>query len=261
MLKVKFGKKEFKFRSSFEEFDLVVIHEYMTAMDQYDSYIKKYEDNALLIASLPSDRVGRIGELIAEGDAITMQIHSSKIKILHSLCISAGFSYFATSTKGVDYDIIHDAAQALINKLGHFDVYWNTCPTIQSFTHKPKKKLFKKNYCIHEMEGNTIVRTEMAAKQLKQAFEHKKQLDSGKWDRISEFCAVIARPLLQKDEIAKANSFVTFEELKGMNHSDRLAYYSDKLMKAKTKLTVDFKNLSLPIAIGLIKEFWKKKTT
>lgn len=259
MIRIQFGRKSFRFCNSFSEFDLSNISSYMKAYDKYEKELQKFNDNVHKISSLPSDRIERIIELSAENDQIIMQLHSCKIEILQSICTSKKFTYFATNTKGVDYDVINQALLNIINKLGHFDDYWDRCPPVNSFTHKSPKCIFKKHYAVHEMDSTTVVRAEMASIQLKQAFNHKKQLDAGKWDNIKSFCAVITRPLLQKDEIAKKRSFVKIRELKGMNHADRLAFYSKKISETQDNLAEIYDNLPLPIAIGVVKEFWKKK--
>lgn len=259
MIRIQFGRKSFRFYSSFSEFNLSTVKDYMTAYDEYDKQLQKFKDKTNLVASLPDDRVERLIELSAEIDDITMQLHSAKIEILQSVCLKDSFSYFATNTKGVDYEIINTALLHIVDRLGHFDKYWDSCPPVNSFKHKPPKSILSKHYAVHSMDSNTVIRTEMASMQLKQAFKYKNQLDAGKWNNICNFCAVITRPLLQKDELGKKDSFIKIKELKSMNHADRLAYYSKKLIASQEKLAEKYSNLPLSIAIGVIKEFWKKK--
>lgn len=259
MISIVFGRKKFRFKSSFSEFDLENTKAYMSAYQDYDAAMLELEDNTRLVAGMDSVNYLRLQELSAKNDEIIMQIHSAKIAILQSVCTSKTFTQFCEDTRGVDYEIINQAAHAVTEKLGNFDTFWDNCPPVNSFKHRAKKKLFAKNYCLNEMDENTLLRTHLATMQLKQAFVHKEQLDSGKWDDICSFCAVIVRPLLQSTEIGSKGAFVQHKELKGMNHADRLSYYSQLLEKQQKELTKAFENLSLPVAIGLIKEFWKKK--
>ena len=259
MKSIQFGRKIFKFKSSFSEFNLDDVKEYMAAYEQYENCLKEYNDTYLLVQGLKSSEVERIRVLQADIDDCIIKIHQSKVAILQSLCKSSQFTFFAENTVGVDYDLINQALSFLSKNLGDFTSFWDACPPVNSFSFRPKGSLLRKNYCIHDMKNNTVVRAEMASNQLKLAFSIKSELDASKWDNINLFCAVITRPLSQKKEIGRKDYFVNSKKLKGLSFSERLTFFSEQLSEYQQNTANKMEVLSLQVAIGLIKEFWKKK--
>jgi len=208
-----------------------------------------------------SDLFDKLNE---EAKDLQSQITNLKTQMLIQLCNSSFFESFCLHTKEVDREVIAEVYGAIMKSLGHFDKFWDSCPDVETFTHGTAPWLFfwkrKEKFKVHELHSTTLIRETMAAEQARLAMTNKNRLDSGIWDNICKFIAILVRPESEKDEIAFTNkSFVNAYKLRGLDFQGKLNYYLTKLDAVWVKREEQFKDLPLPIAIGVLNEYFKKK--
>ena len=266
---IKLGGKRWRFKTSFDEFTLEDIKRWMP------SYSRALEIEDELLES--AKRYDAVTELIDLGlnelaDDEQMQIDvdvnllyseqvAKLIEMLSVLCYSKSFNSFAQNSNDVNRLLLKDCVNILLVKVGDFTDYWNECKPVESFKHNKKGFLsIAKAYKVHDMDRNTLMRDALASYQAATALTNKNELDSGSWDNICSFVATLVRPSKQVNEIAYSNdSFIHASKLKGMSFSDKESYYKQKIENEVRKLEKRFVNLKLPIAIGVLKEYFKKK--
>ena len=282
-MKIQFGTKTWDFISSFSDFNLSNVKEYMRSQSAVDDILKKQNDILIEMGTLIPEGVntqqdielaileGRMAEnyegqiyvLESDMDELQEQLRVKRTELLTSLCKGnkKKFVHFCENTKGVDYGLIREAVKAILNKLGHFSDYWRDCPMVSSFKIRKPWSIFRTTYKLHDMDRNTLIRDHLANQQLKLAFSYEEELVKEEaWDNISLFVATITRPLFQEFEFSfSKNSFINSKAVVSIKHADRLEYYMEKLEKSWKKRSVIFEKLPLAVAIGIIKYYWQKK--
>jgi len=265
-MKIDFGGTTFNFKESFGEFSLETIKEYMSIHDDTEELIK--EHNSLLKKVqdiIPSDKtseddIGTLLVLDSELAEIQHKLTGKRTDLLCILCNNNDFGDFAVNTAGVDYEIIKVALTHCLEKLGGFTDFWDSIPPVESFKMRMKGSLLRKKFKVHHFDKTTLYRETLASMQAQKALNHKTKLDSGSWDDICSFVAMIVRPANEVEEISfTRKAFVQSKETKGLSHSDKLAVYVERFEKVWKKRAKTFKNLPLPIAIGVLKDFFQKK--
>lgn len=283
-MKIRFGKKTWKFISNFSKFNLSTIKVYMKTHHNIDLLIKDFNDKLLKVQSIvPQDVIsedllkqsketgipnenyeGELYFLDAQLEEIQNNIRKERTTLLVSLCLNnkSKFIKFLENTNGVTYGLIKEALKALHDKLGNFTDYWTGCPEIDEFSFRKPWHVFKTKYMIHSMEKTTLLRDNLANYQIKAAFSYQDKLINEKsWDDICMFVSIITRPKKQEFEFSfNSSAFINSKELVGLDHSDRLKYYTEKLQESWERRSKYFNKLPLNIAIGILKSYWKKKT-
>lgn len=264
MHKIKIGSKTWKFRSSFNDYNLSNIKDYMRIHDEMDKvrneYMKVYEDITTKkeVQGMEIDiyKFSRVGDL----SSLQMKLHLIRISFLSSMCITPDkFQDFALNTAGVDKEIIDTCLDALFTQLGAFNDFWEEVPPIESFKHS-KGRFLKTKYKVHDMDKTTLYRETMSYQLAEAAMSHRGKLDLGVWDDICKFVSILVRPSNEVEEISfNKKAFLKGKKIKGLSNTEKLNSYIDKLEEVSNKRAKQFEALPLPIAIGVLKCYFEKK--
>ena len=306
MLKIQFGNRKFKFKSSFSDFNLSDIKIYMSNHKEVEDLIEKYEPVVNKITELQENlekcavklhkvkRILRFFELypdcitdkrekfsehcikyysnlseqatkeLIHQDSIASDLQfkltTKRIDMLCMMCSSKSFRSFVENKRGLTYQHIKDSLKFIFEKLGSFNDYWELCPIVEEFSVAMPRKFFRRKFKVFDMNKNTLLRETLAGIQAQRAFNYKSKLDSGFWDHICTFTAMIVRPINEKDEFAFNNkSFINSKKIANLSFSDKLEYYKEQFENSWNKRAAFFEKLPLNIAIGVLKGYFKKK--
>lgn len=262
---VRIGKRRFRFKTSYNEFDLLEIKQWFCYINKLESLknvfnnIKTQQDSILTLLEQGLDEQYQKEEikLDSEENEVLFDMALVYIDMLDILCYGNCKAYLENS-KGITRIQIQNTLKYLCESLEDFISYFNSVPAIEVFKHKPKGNLFSRKYIVPDFERITVMRDALASVQIQMSLQEKEQIGIGNWTNITKFIALIARP--QKHDLSfDPDSFINLKDLEGKNWSDRAIYYQEKLLKQAEKNETLFENLSLPIAIGILKQYEKKK--
>lgn len=264
---IKICKKRLRIKTSFDKFTLTDIKAWWKAVEIIEGLYEerkgiasKYEKIENTIDQLTPEQYDnqmRFTEALA--DSCRARLTLSYIQLISVASSTKGCQKFLESTDGTTHDSMENAAEIIIKKLGDFIEYFESCGCVEKFKHVGKG-WYPRSYKVHSMDNNTLMRDALASVQVSTALDFKNEIGIGRWDNICKFVALVARPKGQSFEMAFSNkSFINSKELKGMDSCDKLQYYQQVLDKSVEGREKHFQNLPLPIAIGVIKEYEKKK--
>ncbi len=267
-MKIKIGSKVWSFKDSYDNFTLIDIKKWMPIVAEIErlnadmqAEIQKYDGLSSLVdmgmseqAEIEADRID------FDIDFIRINLASQMIDLLDVCCNQKGIKFYLENTDGVTYPILVEITQAIANKYGAFVDYFNACQMVEAFKHRSKKDWVSKRYKVQDMDKNTLMRDALASVQAQTAFNYKLEISAGAWDNICKFVALVARPIKQEFDIAFSNkSFINSKALASFNHADKATFYQQELDKDVEKRCADFENLLLPVAIGVLMCYEKKK--
>ena len=282
-MKIKIGKKTWRFVDSFADFNAETIAVYMSIHNELDRLLdeansvlekaealipsdietKEDEEIALLQGRIGPDYEKKVLLLDAELDDLQNQIRNKRTDLLVSFCTvnKDSFAEYCLNTVGFSNSLIVEALNHIFDKIGNFGDYWDKCPPVESFAVRASMLPFSVNYKIHDFENTTLLRENIANQKIKQAFEYSSEIvNQQSWDNIKMFIATIVRPTSQPKEFSFAHkAFIKSRKLKGMNSSERLEYYMERLEQQTAQQAEIFAKLPLPVIIGIVKAYWLKK--
>jgi hypothetical protein len=265
-MKIDFGGTRFKFKESFGEFTLTTIKEYMSIHDDTEKLIEDHNEILKKVqditpsAKTQQDDVANLIDLDSQLSEIQFNLTGKRIDLLCILCNDASFRDFVENTDGVSYGVIKAALEHCLKKIGGFTDFWDSVPVIESFKVKMKGSLLRKKFKVHHFDKTSLYRETVASLQAQRALNHKTKLDSGSWDDICQFVAMIVRPSNELEEISfTRKAFIKGKKTKGLSHSDKLSLYIERFEAVWKKRAKTFKNLPLTIAVGVLKDFFQKK--
>lgn len=257
--KIKIGPKFFKFKNSFNDFNLEDIKIYMQLHDKLEEKELIWENKSKQLEV--NKDVKQILQLSADMDAVDMEKNAIYMDLLLLLAQKKEkLKHYLETKKGITNGIIKACVRALLQHYGNFTDYWNSCPPVESFKIKVPGRLFYQTFKVHDMDKTLLLRETLANFQAQQALNEKIRLSAGSWDGIYKFLAIIVRPKNQIEEVSiTKNAVVNTKELKGFDMTQQLEYYKERLEANWEKRAAYFDKLKINIAIGALKCYWKKK--
>lgn len=263
---IKIGNKKLRIKSSFSQFTLADIKAWWAAVE----VIESLEEERKLIAAKYEQIEKTIDQRTAEqteneiryvetlADVLKSKLSLAYIQIISSVA-KKGTQEYLENTNGITHEHILSIASALVNQVGDFFKYFESVECVEKFKHVGEG-WYPKSYKVHGMDSQTLIRDALASVQISTALDFKNEIGIGRWDNICKFVALVARPKGQSFEMAFTHkSFINSKVTKGMDPGEKLSFYQQVLDKSVEGREKHFKNLPLPIAIGVIKEYEKKK--
>lgn len=260
--------KTFKFKSSYNDFNLIDIKKWVNnwagidilkkeldgLIGQYDG-LKELVDLGMSAQAEDEERV-----ISSELDFVRMELSELMKGLLEVACPDKNLKKMLHNTEGINYPYLRDKVNEINAIYGDFVEYFNNCPLVESFYHKGQNAWIGRTYKVHDMSRNTVLRDALATVETSIAFNYKLEVSQGAWDNICKFVALVARPIKQEHEIAfEKKSFINAKEVAGLSNSDKLTLYQKKLNESVEKRYKLFENLPLPVAIGVLRMYEKKK--
>jgi len=263
---IQIQNKNFKFKSSYNDFTLIDIKKWMPILAELErlnsellAKIAEYDAVIELVDMGMSEQAEDESRVIeSELDFIRMELSEAMISLLCVCCKDPKLRSFIENK--LNYQSLISIVEEVMKAYGDFVSYFNSCPMIEVFTHKGQNAWIGRTYKVHDMDRNTVLRDALATVETSIAFNYKLEVSSGAWDSICKFVALVARPIKQQHEIAfDKKSFINAKEVAGLSNSDKLTLYQKKLNESVEKRYKLFENLPLPIAIGVLMMYEKKK--
>lgn len=267
-MKIKIGSKTWRFKDSYNDFTLIDIKKWMPILAEierlnalFSETVARYEGLGALVDMGMSEQADQeANDIDSDLDDIRINLTESMMQFLEVCCTNKGIKYFLENTAGITYPILVDITQAIANQYGGFVDYFNSCKMVESFTHRSKKDWLSKKYKVQNMDKTTLMRDAIASVESQMAFQYKLEVSAGAWDNICKFVAIVARPTKQENEIDFSDkAFINAKKLTGLSPSDKAAFYQQQLEKSVNERCEAFENLPLPIAIGVLLMYEKKK--
>jgi len=267
-MKIKIQSKYWSFKDSYNDFTITDIKNWMSAISKIEKISEQIQGEAEKHDALYSlVDMGLGNQAMQQSEEIELNIDFNKINLAEQMinllwvCSNQkSIKFYLENTNGITYAILTELVQAILDKYGAFVDYFNSCKSVEVFKHKSKQGYIMKKYKVQDMDKNTLMRDALATVQSQTAFNYKLEISGGAWDNICRFVALVARPIKQEFEISfSRKSFINANEISSLNYSDRATIYQQALEKDVNKRSIFFENLLLPIAIGVLMCYEKKK--
>ncbi len=263
---IQIQNKKFKLKDSYNDFTLIDVKAWVNAMAdierlnaEYTAKIGEY-DGLKEMVDMGMTEEAEVEAMVIESDLdfLRMQMCDSMITALSVACKDSKLRSFCENK--VNYKSLVSITETVLKTYGDFVEYFNACPLVESFYHKGQKSWIGRTYKVHDMDRNTVLRDALATVETSIAFNYKLEISSGAWDNICKFVALVARPIKEQQEIAfEKGSFLNAKSLAGLTNSEKLTMYQKALNDSVEKRYKLFENLPLPIAIGVLRMYEKKK--
>lgn len=241
--------KGIKFKSSYSDMNLLELRDYMKGCNDLENVYQAYE-SLVNQDNKPKNWTDQL-------DGIIVDLMIIRLDLLHILAKNKKVFKLELDRLVPNPQSIKLIFDEVTKRIGGFDVFWDSCPTVSSFKLSPFSFT---SYQACNIETNTVQRDKIASFRLKMAFEYKRELEGNDWDNVIKFIATIIRPKKQQKEIDfNPKAFINQKKMKGYNASQSHAYYMSELNNQIEKQTPIAEKIKANIAVGIIKHYYQKK--